>query len=93
MSHRDVAKFCPKCNVVVQRHPNAVKCRVCGESYQCTNCVATRRHMLLLAKLACKKAMFCNPLEAMAAETLRDDLLRQAGLGKLAGLDETEATA
>jgi hypothetical protein len=38
------------------------------------------RDRKLLAKLASKTPLFYNPLEAMAAETLRDDILSRMGV-------------
>lgn len=38
-------------------------------------CTRMERQKILLAKLASKEPQFFNPLEAMAAETVRDEIL------------------
>lgn len=40
---------------------------------------------ILLAKLAADEPMFFNPIEAMAAKKLRDDVLRWEGVAPTAG--------
>jgi hypothetical protein len=76
MSRNQATKNCPKCKATAKCHQLAQRC-LCGGWYECPNCAERRHELRLLAKLAAKKPMFFNPLEAFAAETLRDRILAE----------------